>query len=527
MKWAGWFAACALSLLPGCFDSLVGSPCKDGLSHCPCTSNATCALDGGIDGGGLDSGMAEGEAGAGAGPYDVTPSLDLATSLDEGYDGSPVDGDRSDARPTDLARTPDRPSDPVSNADRPDGPRDVADLRAPDAADARPPDGPGDARDVPLLSHDDAGDAADAEDTADLVELADRFDDATEDLPDVSADGAESGADVPPSSDLAGPLLDLPDDVHADDERSDLGPDMGPDLGHDLGPDLPPCPDQQARCNGLCVDVQSDQENCGLCGNACSAQICTAGQCQSCSSNQTVCGNQCIDTSADPANCGACGHVCTTGICGFGTCKATTSGQIIIIGHDYLTSNAVMNRLLGNAIFQASGSSVRLAEYVGVSTPAAVNNTHAAITQVGNTLGRSATSTVVDGLDLATMLAAADVLLVQSQTAATNTILIQLGQGWTSTLATFVHTGGIVVLLDGSYPTNLGTSQIISSTGLMSVVAFGSVSNDTCTIATASDPVASPLSGTYPCLRDSTTFAGDGVHVVEDAGQPVVLHLVF
>jgi hypothetical protein len=82
------------------------------------------------------------------------------------------------------------------------------------------------------------------------------------------------------------------------------------------------------ECNGACVDVTNDNDNCGMCGNACAmgTEQCMQGMC--CKTGQSVCpgdgGPACTDTKSDPNNCGMCGKVCSgnTPACANGTCVA-------------------------------------------------------------------------------------------------------------------------------------------------------------------------------------------------------------
>jgi hypothetical protein len=69
------------------------------------------------------------------------------------------------------------------------------------------------------------------------------------------------------------------------------------------------CHPSLTRCNGACIDVDSDPDNCGACGDVCpgSAPYCVQGEC---TCFGTSCGNSCVDLSKDPFNCGACGNVC-------------------------------------------------------------------------------------------------------------------------------------------------------------------------------------------------------------------------
>jgi hypothetical protein len=91
-------------------------------------------------------------------------------------------------------------------------------------------------------------------------------------------------------------------------------------------------------CSASCLNLQSDDSNCGSCGNVCTAgQYCNSGRCvglpvvvtttasPSCAKGLTSCsggksGSVCTDLNTDNYNCGYCGHVCTTGSCSGGTC---------------------------------------------------------------------------------------------------------------------------------------------------------------------------------------------------------------
>ena len=84
-------------------------------------------------------------------------------------------------------------------------------------------------------------------------------------------------------------------------------------------------------CGGTCANTETDNYNCGGCGVTCSGgQTCVAGVCTApttalCPKYQTAClfkGSViCVDLNTDDSNCGSCGNVCTTGSCSGGVCS--------------------------------------------------------------------------------------------------------------------------------------------------------------------------------------------------------------
>lgn len=76
-------------------------------------------------------------------------------------------------------------------------------------------------------------------------------------------------------------------------------------------------------CAGVCVDVLTASDNCGVCGNACpEGRMCAGGTCSSeCVDPYTDCGGVCVRLASDASNCGACGTVCELGTpCVGGVC---------------------------------------------------------------------------------------------------------------------------------------------------------------------------------------------------------------
>jgi hypothetical protein len=73
------------------------------------------------------------------------------------------------------------------------------------------------------------------------------------------------------------------------------------------------CASGQRCCGGSCIDLGSDENNCGVCGNTCSA-------------GRTCCSGACKDLASDTSNCGTCGTKCgsNTNRCTAGQCRCAS-----------------------------------------------------------------------------------------------------------------------------------------------------------------------------------------------------------
>jgi hypothetical protein len=88
------------------------------------------------------------------------------------------------------------------------------------------------------------------------------------------------------------------------------------------------CPAGFSRCSQICNDLRSDEQNCGQCGNACrQGENCISGQClTACPRGFFDCEGSCRDLQTDRNNCGGCWNECPVNkTCRDGQCTAVTT----------------------------------------------------------------------------------------------------------------------------------------------------------------------------------------------------------
>jgi hypothetical protein len=173
----------------------------------------------------------------------------------------------------------------------------------------------------------------------------------------------DSGTDAPRSLDAQA----------FDVGRSDVT--QGSDASRDAGVDAESTCEASMTCDGACVDEQTDPENCGGCGQACSAnESCVDASCV-CPSGYLVCSGACVNDQTDPVNCGSCANPCPTGAtCASGRCIVTlASGQGTPAAAQGITTD-------GNNVYwtsAANGTVMKVAIDGGTPTTLATGQTYA------------------------------------------------------------------------------------------------------------------------------------------------------
>ncbi len=130
---------------------------------------------------------------------------------------------------------------------------------------------------------------------------------------------------------------------------------------------LPGCLDSSAlqcfsgtvQCGDTCVATQTDNNNCGACGAACTGgNVCVAGACV-CPAGQGVCNGVCTAVATDPKNCGSCGLACGAGqACNQGVCQDCSSGgcRTALVAGCTATSGGQLQRItdtIGGLVLEA------------------------------------------------------------------------------------------------------------------------------------------------------------------------------
>lgn len=236
------------------------------------------------------------------------------------------------------------------------------------------------------------------------------------------------------------------------------------------------------NCSGACVDLEEDADHCGACGVGCAInQICSEAACiegeepignvsveslkgmsdgdenngeqLQCEEGvlTTACGTSCVDILSDAANCGSCGQICESGICSFGSCRGESNGHMVAICQSYESYAPSASRLLGNAIFLAPNSAVRILGYAEYTPSLIVDGLESALEESAQLLERDYELTrSVQAADVTNLVRSDyDVLLIYDQPDAPGGIWSRQAGSWRDALENFVAQGGIVIVTTG------------------------------------------------------------------------------
>jgi hypothetical protein len=314
-----------------------------------------------------------------------------------------------------------------------------------------------------------------------------------------------------------------PKDARApDDDAGAFEPDAG----------LSGCSVGYTDCGGVCANPAVDPKHCGSCNVECpSGQLCSGGSCaDECDPALTQCGGACFDLKSDPDHCGQCGKRCTSGICEQGLCADAIAGQAVVLGHDFISANTAMQRLVGNAVFLGLGAPVRVLTYSGDANPASIAGVEGGIDMVKAETGRDWKRTDAIEALVPLQLGAADVFLLHAQVEASNSTLRKLGEQWGNALARFVSIGGVIVVIDAPSDRNSGTFQVLAPARIFLADARAEIASQALTVKTPGLGVAVRVPDRYMSLTHTVHFSGvtsAGTQIVVDrVNLPVVVQRV-
>lgn len=300
--------------------------------------------------------------------------------------------------------------------------------------------------------------------------------------------------------------------------------------------------------DAACLPPYDRPAACGDCKTQCpaSAPLCTPDGAGSfncvllCDAPLVPCNGQCVDLNIDSENCGACGNFCPSGICQGGKCVGANFGNVMLACMNYQVpaANTAPTELIGNAAFIKRSGTVRILAYTEYVTATAKSRVDAAIGYAAQSRNRMFTVAALAKSTMATAMlniANYDVFLVYDQTEAPAGTLASVGAAWkaSSVIDSYVAAGGTVIVLSG------GTSEMdefLSNSELLDVSKQTAVTGNTLYNNAPGDALGSQVISPFLAPVDSCTFTTtttpdmSTVFVVRDKagglGKPVVIHRV-
>jgi hypothetical protein len=262
-----------------------------------------------------------------------------------------------------------------------------------------------------------------------------------------------------------------------------------------------------------------------------------------CDDGLTLCSGTCVDTTIDPFNCGACSVVCPSLLCANSQCVGSVAGSFVVIGHDFGNAySAAQGRVLANSLLLTTATSIRVRSYEQYAASGAVANAKAVMNAAAAGAGRTIVYTVAtQPTDVSTGMTAlnTDVLVVYDQSSAPASTLAGIGSGWATSIASFAHVGGVVIVLDGQGGTTPQMPDLIKNANILDVSADATIAQNTALdVVAPSDAVGIGVVSPYGAAKNSVYFTCNEAnvppvtYVIEDtkndAGptQPVVVHKV-
>lgn len=252
-----------------------------------------------------------------------------------------------------------------------------------------------------------------------------------------------------------------------------------------------------------------------------------------CDGDETSCSGVCVDVQTNVDNCGACGHACASGICVDGQCEGIIAGHVVVLGMNYTQSTASARRLLGNAAFLPFANPLQVLDYRAYAQPQSVDTVHDVLAEQGAFRNRKhIVSVAPNDAGLVDQLAwRPHVVLIHDQATAPRGWGASFAAATASALLDFAAGGGTVIVLATTdapemvpFINGLGLMHIAGATSLMGTSLDNAAPTDVIGVG-----VATPFLAKSTCSAFIVDDAPDASmsFVVTDAAEPtrpVVIH---
>lgn len=298
-----------------------------------------------------------------------------------------------------------------------------------------------------------------------------------------------------------------------------------------------------------CVPPYDTASSCGSCHRVCvyPNRVCApvegAFDCVPlCNEPLVECNGACVDLNSDSDNCGACGRICPSAICQGGQCIGAQAGHIVIIGMNYreASPNSQATNLLANSVLLPRFNPVKILAYDEFAEPSVSASVNATIGWASLMIGRAHQITTISSpQSVNTQLKKPDfdTFLLYEQSLAPSGTLANYGTQWAKALESFSFVGGVIVVLSGSTGTK-EMPQFLTSARLLEVTAEQVVSRAQLYNRQPADAIGVNVVSPFLAPWDSCVFStpapidSSTVFVVTDEAapgleqRPVVVHRI-